>query len=903
MAITDKLTIQEDALLVPGRELVGWVREKLAAGEGDYAVSRLRVRTPSKILDSEAADLIEQFRTPKTVVEAVVGYSRLRQKDPEEVFKEAFPLLLSLYNVRKLVPLDSVSGVVSGQVLPRFTPGDSVLGTRVLKCVHLLEDTEVYQVEDSTGELLALKCAREGAGQTIVDAIKKEVSILQLLDGHPSPRLLATGELKGSEWSEGYEGAGWGVVQEAPLYILTEWFSGESAETAVRSLRETVADEVQGRGQTHDELSEQDDGRPAEMGELRLGKEQGEERNALRAAQVFLELCCRILEAYADLHEKGIVHADVHPGNLIIAEDGRSAEYKAGRTIKIIDFGLARRIPARRQPSASERPWAESEHSVPTTPGEGLEKGLQEPVRGGVSFYFEPEYAKAYLRGLRPPAASEQGEQYALGALLYFLLIGEHYLSFSYKKREMLRQIAEDAPRPFPRWARLAWPGVESILAKALRKEPHERYPSVRDFAQHLREVVTSLTSTGRNRSSPVHTPSAGLALLQSVLLRLGPSGTLIRTGLGAAPTCSVNMGSAGIAYMFYRLASLQDDPRLLYSSELWLERTSRDLGREGAFHSKELDINEAKIGLVTPYHTASGVHCVQALVSHSLWDSSSVRQAVKEFVAASLHPCDNLDLTLGRSGTLIGCALMLEALKHSDKFDLSPLVELGGRMLDEIWSHLNGYAPVGECKEMPWFGMAHGWAGILYATMRWCRVSGSPLPMVLQTRLEQLARWTKPVGRGLSWRLGRGPGVNTHEVRPGWCHGSAGYVLLWTLAYEVYGDASYLTLAAGAAYYTWEHTSRHSASLCCGLAGQAYALLSLYRYTREEVWLQRAKELGERAALGASGPQLRANSLYRGDVGVALLAADLMHPQQSSTPLLEAEGWPIRDSFGSSQN
>jgi len=133
----------------------------------------------------------------------------------------------------------------------------------------------------------------------------------------------------------------------------------------------------------------------------------------------------------------------------------------------------------------------------------------------------------------------------------------------------------------------------------------------------------------------------------------------------------------------------------------------------------------------------------------------------------------------------------------------------------------------------------------------------------------------------------------------PGWCHGTAGYVFLWRLAHKMLGDPGYLALAEGAAWNAWE-TAGPIGNLCCGMAGQAYALLNFYRHTRENVWLSRARDAARYAVVAqeesSSQPgyeqfAFRTESLYKGELGIAVLAADLERPEQSCMPLFEIEG------------
>jgi len=112
-------------------------------------------------------------------------------------------------------------------------------------------------------------------------------------------------------------------------------------------------------------------------------------------------------------------------------------------------------------------------------------------------------------------------------------------------------------------------------------------------------------------------------------------------------------------------------------------------------------------------------------------------------------------------------------------------------------------------------------------------------------------------------------------------------------------GDPGYLALAEGAAWNAWE-TAGPIGNLCCGMAGQAYALLNFYRHTGENVWLSRARDAARYAVVAqeesSSQPgyeqfAFRTESLYKGELGIAVLAADLERPEQSCMPLFEIEG------------
>ena len=120
--------------------------------------------------------------------------------------------------------------------------------------------------------------------------------------------------------------------------------------------------------------------------------------------------------------------------------------------------------------------------------------------------------------------------------------------------------------------------------------------------------------------------------------------------------------------------------------------------------------------------------------------------------------------------------------------------------------------------------------------------------------------------------------------------------VHLWTLAHELLKDERYLLLAEKSAWYAWEAESQIG-NLCCGLSGQAYASLKLHQHTAEKAWLHRAQAQAQKAATvigempaGNGYEQLvvRAESLYKGELGVAVLAADLENPEFALMPFFD---------------
>ncbi|MGH7714171.1 MAG: lanthionine synthetase LanC family protein, partial [Gemmatimonadaceae bacterium] len=122
-------------------------------------------------------------------------------------------------------------------------------------------------------------------------------------------------------------------------------------------------------------------------------------------------------------------------------------------------------------------------------------------------------------------------------------------------------------------------------------------------------------------------------------------------------------------------------------------------------------------------------------------------------------------------------------------------------------------------------------------------------------------------------------------------CNGSAGLVFLWRLAHDVLRTGEFSDLAEAAAWNAWEEPSDTSVShLCCGSAGRAYAMLAMYRADGAPAWLARGRELYELAVEGLDDSLGPRYSLYKGALGLAVLAHDLAQPELARMPLFELE-------------
>lgn len=800
MTLLGRLVLPVDVAIVAVAEVDPSWRDRLTHEPGDFCVTRPRSRAMTSVVDPRTAALLERFRTPSTIVDAVIAFSAEEGLDPRRALDEAFAVLRGFVSEGLLVDAESE---VARPIASTLEPGTRVGDATVLAPTQVMVDTEVHAARTGVGVTVALKIARNGAGPQVAPALAREAAVLRHLDGHANPALHREG------------------VHDGRRYLMTAWCHGADAHEAAAEARDL---------------------------------EGPEGRRAL------LDLVEAVVAAYAHLHGQGVLHGDVHPRNVLVSASG---------DVVILDYGLA------------------VAPGLPASPG----------WRGGLDFFMEPEVARAHRSGRRPPALTHTGEQYAVAALVYLMLTGAHTHTFALEQEEMFRQLREDPPLAFASHGCHDLRAVEVVVRRALAKEPQARYPSLDHLLAAYRAAARSDLEDSRHprrgtSAEPAVRGHAGQLLLDGVLARLAVPGALFDGGL-AAPTASVMNGGAGFAYALLRLAGLGADGELLALADLWSTRAVQQAGREEAFWNADLEIVPETFGEHSFYHHKAGVQAVQALVAHARADEAARRLAVEAFVAAAARPCSQIDVAFGRAGVLLGCALVLDVLPNGAERE--SVGRCGTGVAASLWSELLTEAPVREADRLTSLGAAHGWAGMLYALLRWADVAGTPAQPGLDERLDQLAALGVPQGRGVFWPHASNALPAETGLGASWCNGAAGYVPLWALAHRLLANERFGDLTVAAAWTASEGPPNAPADLCCGSAGRAYALLTAYRQTGDAVWLARARKLALHAAEGIASRALRRDSLYKGEVGVALLVAELAAPDDARMPLFEGEDWPPR--------
>ncbi len=155
----------------------------------------------------------------------------------------------------------------------------------------------------------------------------------------------------------------------------------------------------------------------------------------------------RVAEALDAAHAKSIIHRDIKPSNILFDSTGESF---------LSDFGIA------------------TSQAITDDDGEWLV---------GTPAYMSPEQAQG-------KKVDGRSDVYALGVTLYRLLTGQ--LPFSSDSATSLINAHVDQPIPDIRSVKANIPSVwQEVVARAMAKDPQDRYASAGDFARDVNEVVS----------------------------------------------------------------------------------------------------------------------------------------------------------------------------------------------------------------------------------------------------------------------------------------------------------------------------------------------------------------------------------------------------------------------------
>jgi hypothetical protein len=327
----------------------------------------------------------------------------------------------------------------------------------------------------------------------------------------------------------------------------------------------------------------------------------------------------------------------------------------------------------------------------------------------------------------------------------------------------------------------------------------------------------------------------------------------------------SVYLGAAGVLWTLWHLQQqgavvLQRDPR-------------DDLAAMDAAYRAEPDD-----GVVIPSHYLGEVGIL--LVMWRLGGAADVADRLHAAVRSNIHHPSN-EALWAAPGTMLAAWHLWRATGEARWRELvqDNIEQLWRTWLPDDANHGPLWTQSISGNGVQYLGAGHGYAGNVCSLLKTAELLDTPRRELLHTRCAHtLQSWARQAADGaVNWPAGTyTPRADGPQMMMQWCHGAPGFVTaLADLPPQRVPELDALLLAAGQAIWQAGPLTK-GPGLCHGTAGNAAALLVLYRRSGDPLWLARARAFAMHAMLQSAEAQATHGqgrySVWTGDPGLALV-------------------------------
>jgi serine/threonine protein kinase len=212
-----------------------------------------------------------------------------------------------------------------------------------------------------------------------------------------------------------------------------------------------------------------------------------------------VELMRTVCRAIQHAHQRGVIHRDLKPGNILVTADG---------VPHVVDFGLAKML-------------------LDDEDGDAKRLSRDGDVAGTPAF-MSPEQAAGKIGEV-----DTRSDVYSLGVVLYELLTGRMPHDTTGTSFQVMKRIVEEDVRSPRSISRTIDRELEALLLKALARDPNKRYASAGELANDLDNYLSGDPLTAKK-------PTTVYFLLKKIRKNRVPLGIAAAAVLGVALTVSV---------------------------------------------------------------------------------------------------------------------------------------------------------------------------------------------------------------------------------------------------------------------------------------------------------------------------------------------------------------------------